>query len=216
MITERLKEKLKEVEKIVLEIAYLKNDIENINNGEEEYFETIIKNSVFWGRVFNLSKMRLVIDLCKLLAPKEDYSLKKLLNYANSNYSNINWVKKPENSQLKNCLNDIELIEKNYLSDLKTLRDKHFAHLDEDRNEIVLSTQFKDCWYVLEEIIKVFNELRWWVTGSETLFWPENEKPSEILIMLRYKKVRNYIQERRMQEPNNELLEKINNLMRGR
>ena len=216
MPTEKLKEKLKEVQNILLEIDYLKNDIENINKGQEEYFENIIKNSIFWGRIFRLSKIGLVIDLCKLMAPKEHYSLKNLLNYANQNYPNIDWAHKPESVQIQDCISAIDLIEKNYLPGLKILRDKYFAHLDEDRNKFTLSTDFKDCWYILNEIKNIYNELSWWLIGNTTLFWPENKRPTEILQLHRFKKLFHFIQEKRKLEPSNDLLDEIRDIMRGR
>ncbi|MDP2385195.1 MAG: hypothetical protein Q8M29_02375 [Bacteroidota bacterium] len=156
---EELKRQQQQIIQIILDANQDITDIEAIVDSLEntdEVFEYRY-NGVF-DRVLGGLWNHLVLQVCILSDKTEHYSIPKLLNKMVENYKTAEWggkVNKNELNEYLDLLNATEFV--NEIERIKGVRDKHYAHLDRNRENYSLSIE--EIKKVIGEYEKVMNEL---------------------------------------------------------
>ena len=98
---EQFEKIIDEIADMIMHIQDLKTDISYLSDKTQPYFSEVVEDSRFLHRSFWNSIKLLIIDLNKLVNPKEDFSFQKALNYVLSNRKNIEWEKEITVDEIK-------------------------------------------------------------------------------------------------------------------
>lgn len=153
--TEQLKKKLDTTLHVLLELEFMKQSIEKISDKDSKYFEGSSNNSQFLNTVYKTFVRMFVVDLYKLIDKKSHFYLPKTINFCKNNLSQINW-------KHEITLEDLERIEKKFTisesvyTEIKTLRDKFYAHTDSNRFNYEISIKPDDLWEILKNLQEIF------------------------------------------------------------
>lgn len=184
---EFLEIKLSEIRDILLELEFLKTDILMLIDKEEEYFEAVVKESIFLHRL-HLNYIKLfTIDLYKLIDERENYNLYSLINYCKTNISKINWEREINLAKLNQLENDITNVPSHF-KDISLLRNKHYAHNDKNKKKFNTQISLKDFWHVLKTLQNVFSTIIIHFNNDQWIFDIQYRKPNVIKNAYKYKK----------------------------
>ncbi|MDO6812084.1 hypothetical protein [Tenacibaculum soleae] len=184
------KEKMSETYKLLVELEILKSDIQHLSNTEKEYFKITVDKSKFLYRTYFNSVKLLVLNIHKILNPKEYFSLKKTINFAKSNIHKIEWnnqMTQAELNQIELQIND--LIEHN-LEKIKTLRNNQYAHLDKNKDTIEYDLRLIDMYETIEKSETIYKKILSHFKSSDALFNIWKNPPDEIINLSKYHKIR--------------------------
>lgn len=175
---------------LLVGLQLLKSDIHHLTNRDMEYYQLAIANSKFFTRMrLNLGKL-IVIDIHKILNPNEHFSLKKTIDFAKSNINRIDWYKqinKTDLDEMEFQVND--LIERN-LENVKTLRNKQFAHLDKYKDTYKYDLLFIDIYETMEKSEIIYKNLSSHFSNSDAIFNVWKNPPNEIIDLAKFHKIR--------------------------
>src|SRR5690554_7716117 len=153
--TEQLKKKLDTTFNVLLELEFMKQSIERVSDKDSKYFEGSSHNSQFLNTVYKTFVRMFVVDLYKLIDKKSHFYLPKTITFCKDNLSKISW-------KHEITLQDLERIEKKFsisdtvYNDIKTLRDKYYAHTDNNRFDYNISIKPDDLWDILKNLQEIF------------------------------------------------------------
>lgn len=153
--TATLKKKLDGTFNILLELEYMKQSIVSISNKDSKYFDGSSKDSQFLHTVYNVFVRMFIVDLYKLIDKQSDFYLPKTVNFCKSNRTKITWHHEITNERLEKLEKKL-LIPENIFEDIKTMRDKYYAHLDKNRFDYKVSVQHDELWNILKNYQEVF------------------------------------------------------------
>lgn len=165
-------EKLDTVIDILIRSQTHFNYCKYLNTREDFYeYQMIQKYSILdFARVSFL--IVLILDLCKLFNYDKDekYNLQKILDILINNYSKIDFanpITKVELFDLKKELNSAKTV--SISSKLKTLRNKHYAHLDSQKPEIMeIMPTFDDFEFLWKQAFNIYSKLNFHLYDSST------------------------------------------------
>lgn len=187
---------MEETYKLLVGLELLKSDIQHLSNKEKEYFKIAINKSKFIYRTYFNSVKLLVIDIHKILNPKEHFSLKKTINYAKSNINKIDWYIKPTQEDLKIIEIQIDELIEDKLQKVKNLRNKHYAHLDKNKDSIKYDLRLIDMYEVLEKSEIIYKRISHLSNKSGAIFNIWHQPPNEIINLSKYRKINNLLLEK--------------------
>jgi hypothetical protein len=170
--TNIIDEKLSAVIDILIRSQAHFNYCKYLNTREDFYeYQIIRKYSILdFAKVSFL--IVLILDLCKLYNYDKDekYNLQKILDILINNYSKIHFanpITKVELLSLREELNSREII--SIASKLKTLRNKHYAHLDPNRPEIMeIMPTFDEFEFLWEKAFNIHAKINFHLYDSST------------------------------------------------
>jgi hypothetical protein len=213
-----IEDKLKETMMLFFELEYLKSDLTSISNKDSKYFKVIVENSPSFYRIYRQCFKLFVIELAKIVDSKEHFSLLKLVDYIISNRKNIIWKNSEiEISRLKFIREEIKKIEDTHLDDIKTLRDKFYAHTDKDRHKVesVFSQQIG--FEILEKLKKYFEEIALKLNNQHISFSSaKSSLTNEMVLLNRYKLIQNFILTNIKERGNIGELQHVRDIMLGK
>lgn len=153
--TEQLKKKLDSTFNILLELEFMKQSIEKVSDKDSKYFKGSSNNSQFLNTVYKTFVRMFVVDLYKLIDKNSHFYLPKTIKFCKDNLSQIDW-------KHEITLEDLERIERKFIisesiyTDIKTLRDKFYAHSDSNRFNYKISIKPNDLWEILKNLQGIF------------------------------------------------------------
>ncbi|TDQ28148.1 hypothetical protein [Zeaxanthinibacter enoshimensis] len=194
--TESLTYKFIEIEKSLVELQYLRTDLTYIANQDSIYFESTVKDSFFFKRVFINGTRLVFINLHMLLNKKEDFSIYSILDFIQSNYQAIEWHRDFDKYFLISLYQKLEHLDINILAELKTLRDKYLVHNDSNKKSFPVRIGLEDAWHILDCLNEIYAAIRLRFDNRQLIFEIYGDKPVEVMNLYRYKKIRSYSLER--------------------
>lgn len=192
---EKFEKIIDEIADMILQIQYLKTDINYLSDKKQPYFSEVVESSQFLHRAYWNSIKLLIIDLNKLINPNEDFSLQKALNFVLSNRKKIEWENEISIEEIKDLQVRITTIENNHLTKIQNLRNKFYAHNDKKKYDFNIPISLKECWEINEELQLIFNKLHWHLRRQMFPITEYAPKPEEIIKLYRYKKIKKYVLE---------------------
>ena len=190
-----IEDKLKETMMLFFELEYLKSDLTSISNKDSKYFKVVVENSHSFYRIYRQCFKLFVIELAKVVDSKEHFSLLRLVDYIISNRNKIIWKNSEiELSRLKFIREEIKKIEDEYLDDIKTLRDKFYAHTDKDRHKVELVFTQQIGFEILEKLRNYFEEIALKLNNQHIVFSSAKSSfTNEMVLLHRYKLIQKLI-----------------------
>jgi len=156
--TQILRDKLAEIRDILLELEFLRKDIKSIINAKEEHHRTIVSKSKFFYRL-HLNYIKLfVIDIYKITGNKEDYNLRKVIEFCKINRKSIDWHYEISLEKLNFLSEELEKVSDKF-DKIKVLRDTQYAHNDKNKNKFVNNLTLNELWNVLDGLQDIFSRL---------------------------------------------------------
>lgn len=152
----------------------------------------------------------------KLLNDKDDFSLKKTIDYAINNHNKILWNRDIDLVKLEEFKSKILWIQKNEFESIRTLRNKHYAHTDKMRFKFSSNLTFTKCWEIIETIQHIFISLNIHLNGTQYIFSMFWDEPSEVFKLNRYRKVEQYLLNELRAKHDLGELQKIRNITQGK
>lgn len=187
-----IKDKIKEITLIIFELEYLKSDLISITNKESYYFDSMIKNSPSFYRIYQNSFKLFVLELYKLLNTKEDFSLITLVNFLITN--NVEWKREAISTErLKTIGSKIEEIQHLHLTNIKNLRDKFYAHTDKNRASIKIDFTLNQSFEIFLQLRDYFEEIVLQLNNQKIMFDVLPNIINEITLLQRYKSIEKII-----------------------
>lgn len=165
-------EKLNAVIDILIRSQAHFNYCKYLNTREDFYeYQVIRKYSILdFAKVSFL--IVLILDLCKLYNYDKDekYNLQKILDILINSYSKIHFanpITKVELLSVREDLNSREII--SIATKLKTLRNKHYAHLDSNRPEIMeIMPTFDEFEFLWGKAFNIYAKINFHLYDSST------------------------------------------------
>ena len=191
--TEELSSILDEIRDNLINLQYLKKDVEYITSTNKSYFKDVIEKSSFFNRVYVNFLKQFLIDFYKLLNPKEYHSISYTIKFIRSNYSLIEWKREFSTNRIEELDLLIEEFEIDYINNLKNIRDKHLAHSDKNKKKYESTISIQKTWKNLEVIQKIFIELYLALNDKQYVFELIGKTPNEVLSLQKYYEIRNLI-----------------------
>lgn len=185
--------KMQETYKLLVGLELLKSDIQHLSNKEKEYFGIAINKSKFLYRTYFNSVKLLVIDIHKILNPKEHFSLKKTINFAKSNINKIDWNIKPTQEDLNIIECQIDELIEDKLKKVKDLRNNHYAHLDKNKDTVKYDLRLIDMYDVIEKSEIIYKKISLLLNNTEAIFNIWHQPPSEIVNLSKFLKIKNLL-----------------------
>ncbi len=213
-----LQKKVKEILNIILEIEYLKADLLSISNSDTSYYKSVITSSESFTRIYRNSYKLFVIELAKLLDSKEHFCLLSLVNYLLTNEKEIEWKRDFEKSKLIVYRDEILKLEKENLKSIKTLRDKFYAHTDKNRRDhLPVPYSFQKGCEILKQLREIFEDIIFHLNNQKIMFdHILSTLTGEMVILYRYKQIRELIFEKLKESPNLGELQQIRDITIGK
>src|SRR5690606_20971594 len=131
--TKTLKNRLVEIQKTLLELELIKEDIKTLISANEEQRKETQSESLFFVRLYLNYTRLFVIDVFKLTGRKEDYNIQKLLNFCKSNIRRIEWHNSISLEKLNSLSDRLTTISAKF-EKIEGLRSKYYAHNDKKKN----------------------------------------------------------------------------------
>jgi len=211
--TKILKDKLDTTFNILLELEFLKNNINNISNKESKYFENACKNSQFFYTSYKAFVKLFVIEIYKLLDTKSDYNIQKTINFCKTNISNIEWYSSPKLDlfeSLEKKLNfDIKDVQK-----IKNLRDKFYAHSDKNRTQFPYDIQKNKLWDILDILQLAFRLICQEYNNMCWLFDIQYKGLPELKMVSNYKEIKKLILDEKIKSNDTILIKDLEAIIR--
>lgn len=141
----------------------------------------------------------LILDLCKLFNydTKENYNLKKILDITINQYSHLHFahpISKEELLHLSEDLNSLRIMD--IATKLKTLRNKHYAHLDSNRPEIMkIMPTFDEFEFLLGKAFSLYSKLNFHLYDTSVLIVHGNADNGDDILTQLIKLENNLIEE---------------------
>lgn len=201
-----LKEKFEIINQRLLELLGIEEDIKYINNPNEEYFNSVVLKSSFVYRLYERSLRILVIEICKLLDPREGRNFISFSRNLNNEYKNINWKNPIEKSRLLEIQRELEnYADSDVFLRIKNSRDKHYVHDDSNKHVFEMNTQFDDIWNLLFNLRNICNELNYALYNT-TMYYKFSIKASELQALSSYYNFSKYLRNLIREDRGNEIL----------
>ena len=116
----------------------------------------------------NAIDFKYIVSINKLYNPKEPYSLIKLFKTLINDYKRIDWFSKIELNEIKALRTELDNSNTKIIEEIKTLRDKRYAH--EDVVKLDLCLKFDDLMSIQAVLEKTYNSIRYCIDGTEIAF----------------------------------------------
>lgn len=211
--TKILEDKLDTTFNILLELEFLKNNINNISNKESKYFKNVSRNSQFFHTSYKAFLKLFVIEIYKLIDPKSDYNIQKTINFCKSNINKIEWHHTPKLDLfdiLENKLDfDISDVEK-----IKNLRDKFYAHSDKNRKQFPYDVEKFKLWEVLENLQLIFRLICQEYNNLCWLFDIQYKGLPELRMISNYKEINKLLLFKKIEGKENISIDEIEKIIR--
>ncbi|WP_281979616.1 hypothetical protein [Tenacibaculum mesophilum] len=190
--TQILKERLAEILNILLELEFIKKDIKTLLNSTEKQRKDTSSESHFFYRLYRNYIRLFIIDIFKLIGDKEDYSIKKLLNFCISNRKKIEWYNKISLEKLNSLNNDLLITSKKF-EQIKGLRNKYYAHNDKNKKSFTYKLSSLELWEVLEELQNIFIDINLKFNNNHWYFDIQYSSPQVIQNLSKFKQLQRII-----------------------
>lgn len=194
----------------------LYNDILSFKELDDFESNLLSQKYKFLTRIYFSLYIYLVLEITKLYDKKGAYSLSKILNFCIVNFEKINWANKIDIQQLKNlemCV--VASQSSNIFKEIKTARDKYYAHLDKNRPSD-LQINFKELSHLLKDAQNIIKFLNSHITDTQFIFETEDsDMAGGLYNLIKYQELYNEVFNTYKEHPNAKIeSKKLVNLFR--
>ena len=193
MCTENLKNRLNESFSLLGELELLRSDIKHLSNDQEDYFRGAVEKSRFLHRTYLNCIKLLIIDVNKILSPKEHFGLSKTINFCLSNRTKIEWKEIPTLASLEEIEVRINGLIEQHLEKIKNYRDKLYVHLDKDKDRFEYNLKLFEVYQIIDESQTIYRFLNSYLNDSGSYFSIWEQPPQELKNLYKYNVIRNDI-----------------------
>lgn len=203
-----------EIKQILGRCEQLKGDICSLSGIYVKTYKSVFKGGEFLPRIRMYLFQIFVIQVCMILYSEEHHSLGTLIRKLLADPS-LKWPDDNLKHEVADALVRINALESTHIKNLRTLRDKFWAHRDRLRNNHPASLTYDTAWSILEEMKEVFNILSKQLLRTETRFDNlSSSEPIELAHLARYSKMYERLKPEQLR-PADELTLDLIYLMRG-
>lgn len=212
--TEQLKQKLDGTFAILLELEFMKQSIIKVSDKDSKYFEGSSKNSQFLNTVYKTFVRMFVVDLYKLIDKRGHFYLPKTIKFCKDNLTKISWEHEITTEKLDKIEDKFSISDSVY-KDIKTLRDKFYAHIDNDRFKHKIDLKPEELWEILKDLQEIFRLICQDFNNNCWIFEIQCKGVPELRYLSNYKSISKLIMDCRRDGINNIETDKLFEIIRS-
>ncbi|MEO6288250.1 MAG: hypothetical protein ABIO93_32945 [Dyadobacter sp.] len=188
MVTNKEK-KFAEVAQILARCEQLKSDIRSfLGENSQIYRRAFNGNNDLLGRSNVYFFQLFVLQICMILFEKEHHHLRTLATKFLLD-PNTNWTNENSKVEVGKAIDWLKEIENEVGDTFRTLRDKHFAHRDFNRDLKDVALSYEVAWRVLLNFQELFNIINYHVFNRTVRFEILDREPVELKHLARFARI---------------------------
>lgn len=188
-----IKKRFDEVCQILCRCEQIKSDIKSLYGPNGLSYVKEFSAGSLLNRIQLYFFQIFVIQILMLLAKREDHNLKKLAKDLLADHETI-WKREDSKDVVKSAIDKLEELEATHLETFKILRDKFWAHRDEERESYRVGLSHNTAWEVLSELQNFFNILNFHALFTTMTFDTLSDRdPLEVVHLSRYSRIHQHM-----------------------